>query len=71
MTVEPETDGTLTTAPVDESDAVSAVSAALTAAGTDDESVVTTDDAVPKAAFPVVDTTLVGHTRIADAGIVA
>ena len=70
MTVEPETDGAPSDDPVDASDAVSAVSSALTAAGTDDESVVTIGDAVPKAACPVVETTL-GHTRIADAGIVA
>jgi hypothetical protein len=71
LTVEPETDGTPSEDPVDASSAVSAVSAALTTTGTDDESVVTIADSAPTAAFPVVDTTLVGHTRIADAGTVA
>jgi hypothetical protein len=67
LTVEPDTDGAPSEDPVDASDAVSAVSAALTAAGTADDSVVTIGDAVPKAACPVVDTTL-GHTRMLAAG---
>lgn len=69
-TVEPDTVGAPSTAPVDASEAVSPESVALTVAGTGAESVVTIGDAVPRAGWPVVDA-MPGQTSMLDAGIVA
>ena len=71
-TVEPETVGAPSVAPVDEFAAVSALSAAVTTEGTLELRVVAIADAVPIVTVPVgaVESTL-GHTRIFEASTVA
>ena len=71
-TVEPETVGAPSVAPVDEFAAVSALSAAVTTAGTLELSVVAIADAVPIVTVPVGPVLrIVGHTRMPDAATVA
>ena len=71
-TVEPDTVGVPSVAPVDELAAVSALSAAVTTAGTLELSVVAIADAVPIVTVPVGPVlTIVGHTRMPAAATVA